>query len=185
MQTMIGMVIIIIIESCGSSHRGRCVPPPVQLLVAGRPLPIAFCCCCKFSGCPFRVWVCVAPSLPCCCSVTPACASVVRDSKWAATRLDWENKHMEFGLCPPDEVCLANVRCLQTRWGGGGWCACLCRRDTVRSTIFDTWTQHVEAKSKQSRVATSVTAAPPSGGKLSVTMRTPNDLLHQDGDKKM
>ena len=42
----------------------------------------------------------------------------------------------------------------------------------------------MEAKSKQSRVATSVTAAPPSGGKLSVTMRTPNDLLHQDGDKK-
>ena len=31
--------------------------------------------------------------------------------------------------------------------------------------------QHVEAKSKPSRVATSVTA-PPSGGKLSVTMRT-------------
>ena len=32
--------------------------------------------------------------------------------------------------------------------------------------------QHVEAKSKPSRVATSVTAAPPSGEKLSVTMRT-------------
>ena len=25
----------------------------------GRPLPIAFCCCCKFSGCPFRVSGCV------------------------------------------------------------------------------------------------------------------------------
>ena len=37
--------------------------------------------------------------------MTPAYASVVRDSKWAATRLDWENEHMEFGLCPPDEVC--------------------------------------------------------------------------------
>ena len=43
--------------------------------------------------------------------------------------------------------------------------------------------QHVEAKSKPSRVATYVTA-PPSGEKLSVTMRTTNDLLHEDGGKR-
>ena len=72
--------------------------------------------------------------------MTPAYASVLLDSKCAEMRLDWEHEHMEFGLFPPDEVCLANARCLQTRWGGGGGLHAYAGGTQSRSTFFDTWT---------------------------------------------